>query len=175
VKKADKATAQRRVDELLAILLNGGQGWSVFQYVRKKEKERRSIWYVGEDENPLSDHMIRKYLTRAYELMESSFEKSRRTLVRRHIGKLNHLHNRAMKEGELAVARATLRDLAEMQQLLPRPEEALLREVAALKRQLENLEHGDGSPQSPDRTVAVTSRSPQESPLVPGGRPGQSA
>jgi hypothetical protein len=142
--KADKATAERRVNDLLAIVLDGAQGWDVFQYVREKEIEEGSVWFVAEGATPLSDAMIRKYLTRAYRLMESAHEKRRRVLFRRHVAKLNHLYARAVTNGELAVARAVLRDLAEMQRLLPRPEDELRKEVERLKKVLEGLEHDDG-------------------------------
>jgi len=152
--KADKATSEARVNDLLAVVLDGAQGWDVFQYVREKEADPESAWFVAEGTTPLSDAMIRKYLTRTYKLMESAHEKSRSRLLRRHIAKLNHLYARATTNGELAVARAVLRDLAEMQRLLPRPEDDLRREVEALKKQLERVEHGDGNLASGGRGTA---------------------
>jgi hypothetical protein len=149
--KADKATAERRVNDLLAIVLDGAQGWDVFQYVREKEAEEGSVWFVLQGATPLSDGMIRKYLTRAYRLMESAHEKSRRRLFRRHVARLNHLYARATTAGELSVARAVLRDLAEMQRLLPRPEDELRREVERLKKLLEGMDRGDGNLEGRDR------------------------
>lgn len=111
---ASKAIAEARVGELLAILLDGAQSWDAFQFVREKEKEPESVWHVPEDATPLSDAMIRKYVTRAYKLMDGAFEKSRGKLLRRHVAKLHHLYGRATTSGELSVARAVLRDLGDI-------------------------------------------------------------
>jgi hypothetical protein len=140
--KADKATATRRVHDLLAVVLDGAQGWDVFQYVRTQEQQEGTVWFVGDAATPLSDAMIRKYLTRTYKLLESAQEKSRRRLLRRHVARLNHLYARATTTGELSVARAVLRDLAEIQRLLPRPEDELRREIEELKKMLGEVEHG---------------------------------
>ena len=123
-----------RTTEVLALALEGAQGWDVLQYVRGKEKESGSVWFVPPGEKSLSEEMVRKYLTRAYGLMEAAHEKRRRKLFRRHVAKLNHLYQKANWASELSVARAILHDLAEMQRLLPKPEEELRKEVARLAK-----------------------------------------
>ncbi len=116
---ASKALAEQRVTELLSILLDGAQSWDAFQFVRTKEKEDGSAWFVARDATPLSDAMIRKYLGRAYKLMESAHEKSRKRLFRRHVARLNHLFGRATTTGELSVARAVLRRPSRDSALVP--------------------------------------------------------
>src|SRR5262245_56453076 len=87
--KADKALAEARVNDLLAVVLDGGRRWDVVEYVRTQEQEAGSLWFVAEGATPLSDAMIRKYLTRTYKVLESAHEKNRQRLFRHHVAKLN--------------------------------------------------------------------------------------
>jgi hypothetical protein len=143
--KTDKALAERRVNELLSIVLDGAQGFNVFQYVRRKEQEPESAWFVAQDASPLSDAMIRKYLTRAYKAMESAHEKSRGKQRRRHIAKLNYVYAIALRTGELSVARATLKDLAEVERLLPSPADEIQKQIDELKRQIREEKENNGN------------------------------
>jgi hypothetical protein len=63
--KADQALSARRVSEILQIRLDGARIWDVLDYVREKEAEQDSAWFVGPDAKPLSDSMIRKYQEKA--------------------------------------------------------------------------------------------------------------
>jgi hypothetical protein len=135
-KKVNKAVAQQRTDDVLRILLDGAMLHDVISFVREKEKETGSPWFVEKDATPLSEAMIRKYIERGYELIDELHEKSRSRLLRRHVARLNHLYGRAMVSGELSVARAVLRDLAEAQRLLPKPEDELRAELAELRAML---------------------------------------
>jgi hypothetical protein len=155
---ASKAVAEARVNEILLILLDNAQSWDAFHYVRKMEKEEGSIWFVPEGATPLSDAMIRKYLTRAYKAMESAHEKRRGKLIRRHIARLNHLLGKCMTTGEWSVARATLRDLAEMQRLLPRPEDELKKELKQLREMLKRTAYGSGNTQTGDSPASPADR-----------------
>src|SRR5262249_49154062 len=143
--KADKALAARRVDDVLRIRLDGARWWDVRDFVREKEKEEGSAWFVAAGDKPLSDAMIRKYQERADRLVDQEHEKSRKRLFRRHVARLNHLYGRATTTGELSVARAILRDLAEMQRLLPRPEDELEKEVRQLREMLKGITDGPGN------------------------------
>ncbi len=143
--RADKALVARRVNDLLRIRLDGAERWDVCDYVRQKEAEEGSAWHVGKDGTPLSDSQIWRYLQRADQEIERSFERSRKRLIRRHVAQLRHLYARAATNGELSVARAILRDLAEIQRLMPNPADQLQRAVDDLTRRLHELEQNDGN------------------------------
>jgi hypothetical protein len=108
--KADKALAARRVEDLLRIRLDGAEFWNVREYVREKEKEEGSAWFVAEDGTALSDSQIRRYQTQADALMMASHERSRNKLFRRHLAQRRSLYARAVLTGEIRTALACLRD-----------------------------------------------------------------
>src|SRR5262245_56161278 len=112
--KADKALAARRAEDILRIRLDGAEWWDVREFVREKEKEQGSAWFVGEGETPSSDSMIRKYQERADALMMQAHEKSRKKLLRRHLAQRRNLYARAVTTGDLRTALACLRDEGEM-------------------------------------------------------------
>jgi hypothetical protein len=140
--RADKALVARRVSDLLRIRLDGAERWDVCDYVRAKEAEADSAWFVAEDATPLSDSQIWRYLQSADAEIARSFERSRKILLRRHVAQLRHLYARAATNGELSVARAVLRDLAELRRLVPRPEDDLRRELDELKKLLDRVKNG---------------------------------
>jgi hypothetical protein len=112
--KADKALAARRVDDILRIRLDGAQWWDVREFVREKEREQGSAWFVADGDKPLSDAMIRKYQEKADRLIELAHEKSRRKLFRRHLAQRRNLYARATTTGDLRTALACLRDEGEL-------------------------------------------------------------
>jgi hypothetical protein len=120
--KADKALAARRTEDILRIRLDGAEFWNVREYMREKEKEDGSAWFLAEGETPLSDSQIRRYQTQADKLMTASHERSRNKLFRRHLAQRRSLYARAVTTGEIRTALACLRDEAEMLGLYsPRP------------------------------------------------------
>jgi hypothetical protein len=112
--KADKALAARRVDDVLRIRLDGAQFWDVREFVREKEKEPGSAWFLAAGEGPLSDSQIRRYQQKADRLAHESHERSRGRLFRRHLAQRRHLYARATTTGELRTALACLRDEGEL-------------------------------------------------------------
>src|SRR5262245_731680 len=117
--KADKALVARRVDEVLRIRLDGAQFWDVREFVREKEKQEGSAWFVGEGGKPLSDSQIRRYQTQADKLLEQAHERSRRKLFRRHLAQRRHLYARAVTSGDLRTALACTQDEAKLLGLYP--------------------------------------------------------
>jgi hypothetical protein len=117
--KADKALAARRVDEILQIRLDGAQWWDVREYVREKEQEQGSAWYVAPGGKLLSDAMIRKYQEKADKIVQQSHEKSRKKLLRRHLAWRRHLYGKAVNAGDYRAALAAARDEAELLGLYP--------------------------------------------------------
>jgi hypothetical protein len=145
MERASKPLVSKRVNDLVRVRLDGGQRWDVCDYVRQQESNAESPWHVAEGGSPLSNSQIWRYMKKADERIERSFERSRKILLKRHVAKLNHLYARATTSGEISVARAILRDLAEIRRLLPNPADALQRMVDDLTRRLAQLEAKDGS------------------------------
>jgi hypothetical protein len=112
--KADKALSARRVEDVLRIRLDGAEWWDVREFVREKEKEQGSAWFLADGQEPLSDSQIRRYQQRADALMMQSHERSRRKLFRRHLAQRRNLFARANTTGDLRTALACLRDEGEL-------------------------------------------------------------
>jgi hypothetical protein len=117
--KADKALALRRVDDILRIRLDGAQWWDVREFVREKEKEPGSAWFLADGEPPLSDGQIRRYQQQADRLAYESHERSRRKLFRRHLAQRRHLYGRAVTTGDIRTALACAQDEARLLGLYP--------------------------------------------------------
>jgi hypothetical protein len=112
--RADKAQVARRIDDVLRIRLDGAEFWDVREFVREKEKEAGSAWFLAEGEGPLSDGQIRRYQQRADRLMLASHERSRKKLFRRHLAQRRNLYARAATTGDLRVALACLESEAKL-------------------------------------------------------------
>jgi hypothetical protein len=117
--QADALKTQRRVDDVLRIRLDGAEWWDVVAFVRGKQADEASPWYVPPDGKPLCESMIRIYQRRADELILSAHEKSRRKLFRRHLAQRRHLYAKAATSGDLRSALACLQDEAKMLGLYP--------------------------------------------------------
>ena len=117
--KADKALVARRVDDLLHVLLDGARWWDVLEFVRAREKEQASAWFVADGDNPLSDSQIRRYQQAANKQIDESFERSRKKNIRQHVAQVRNLFARAVTTGDLRTALACRRDLGEMMGLYP--------------------------------------------------------
>jgi hypothetical protein len=117
--RADKAQVARRIDDILRIRLDGAEFWDVREFVREKEKEQRSAWFLAEGEEPLSDGQIRRYQQKADRLMLQSHERNRKKLLRRHLAQRRNLYARATTTGDIRTALAVLQDEAKLEGLYP--------------------------------------------------------
>jgi hypothetical protein len=117
--KADKALVERRVTDLLRIRLDGAQLWDVCEYVREKEAEPGSAWFVAEGASPLSQSQIGRYLQKADHLVFESHERSRKKLLRRHLAQRRNLYARAVRTGDVGTALRVLDSEAELLGLFP--------------------------------------------------------
>ena len=123
--KADKALAARRAEDILRIRLDGAEFWDVVEFVREKEKETGSAWFLEEGATPLSEGMIRKYQECADRLMMNAHEKSRKKLFRRHLAQRRNLYARAATSGDIRTALACLDSEADLLGLYPPKKTAL--------------------------------------------------
>ena len=62
--KPTQATIRQRVEELLAIRLDGAQFWDVRQYVSEKQAAAEPPWTIPEGGRPLCDRTLWRYLAR---------------------------------------------------------------------------------------------------------------
>jgi hypothetical protein len=117
--KPTKATVQQRVEELLAIRLDGAQFWDLWQYVAEKQAEGAAPWTVPVGGKPISQRTLWRYLARTDRLIAEACREGRRKLLRRHLAQRKHLYARAVNQGDVRSALAVLRDEAELHGLYP--------------------------------------------------------
>jgi hypothetical protein len=115
--KATKAIVQLRVDEILAIRLDGAEFWDVREYAREKEQEDGSPWKLDEGQKPLCDGQLWRYIARADKMIGESCRASRKKLLRRHLAQRRSLYAKSVSSGDFRAALACLRDEAELQGL----------------------------------------------------------
>lgn len=118
--RADKALVQRRQDDILRIRLDGAQWVDVRDFVRVKEKEPGSNWFLSEGENPMSEGMIRRYQQRADREMVRTHERSRKKAYYRHLAQRKNLYARATLAGDTRTALSILQDEAHILGLYPK-------------------------------------------------------
>jgi hypothetical protein len=137
--KATKATVRARVDDILRVILDGAEPWQIGPYVAEQEQAGAAPWTVPEGGKPLSRRQIRRYVSWAERLLAASCRTDRDKLLRKHAAQRRNLYARALNSGQLNVALAVLRDLAELQGLYPSADDELRREAEALRKQLAEL------------------------------------
>lgn len=121
--KTNKATAiqtRQRIDEVLRIRLDGAESWDVREYVREKEKEPGSVWFLSDGEAPMSDTHIWRYISWAGDALAESNEKSRKRLRERHLAQRRNLYAKATTAGDYRTALAVLADEAKLLGLYPK-------------------------------------------------------
>src|SRR5215469_7170295 len=117
--RATKAQIQARVEEVLAIRMDGAEFWHVREYAREKEQEEGSAWQLDEGQKPLSDGQLWRYIAKADRLIAESCRASRKKLLRRHLAQRRNLFAKAVSAGDYRTALAVARDEAELQGLYP--------------------------------------------------------
>jgi hypothetical protein len=134
------ATAARRAEEVLRIILDGAQWIDICEFVREREAEEGSLWQLPEGGKPLSNSQIRRYVARATAMIAQSCRASRKNLLRRHLAQRRNLYAKAVLQGDVKAALAVLRDEAALLNLYPQPDSELAAQVAELKRMLAEAE-----------------------------------
>jgi hypothetical protein len=127
--RASKATVAQRVEQVLQIVLLGGELADLRNYATEKK------WHV-------SDSQLYRYQQRAMELCVAQRERDREKLFARMTLQLRAIYARAMEGGDLRVARAVLRDEADLFGLGPRSNAEIAEEVEDLRKQVEAYKNG---------------------------------
>jgi hypothetical protein len=117
--RANKATVQRRVEEVLRIRLDGAEFWDVREYAREKEAETGSVWELPEGGKPLSDGQLWRYIGQADKLIASSCRASGKKLLRNHLAQRRNLYAKAVAAGDYRTALTIKKDEAELLGLYP--------------------------------------------------------
>ena len=147
--KANKATIQARVDDVLRIQLDGAEFPDVRQYVAEQEAKGVAPWTIPEGGKPVSERQLWRYVALSDRLLRDSALTNRKKRLRLHFARRKSLYARAIATGQLNVALAVLKDLAELEGFyggeLARQVEELRREIEALKRQSHD-DNGDPPP-----------------------------
>ncbi len=104
--KATKAEVWQRVNEVLAIRLDGAEFHDILQYAAEKG------WGVGE-------RQLWNYVRAADKLLVERLERDRDKLFARHVGQRRALLGRCVTAGDYSTASRILRDEAELLGLYP--------------------------------------------------------
>jgi hypothetical protein len=104
--RSSKAELRKRLSEVLALRLQGGELHDLVQYSSEQG------WKVGV-------RMLQKYIAQTDKMIEQSLEKDRGKLLNRHILQRQALFAKAVAVNDYATAKGILKDLAELQGLYP--------------------------------------------------------
>jgi hypothetical protein len=118
-KRPGRAAIQARTEEILRIRLDGAEIWDLREYVREKQTDPNSPWFLPEGQKPLSDSQLWRYLAKSDRLIAESCRASRKKLLRRHLAQRRNLYAKAVSAGDYRTALAVVRDEAELQGLYP--------------------------------------------------------
>ncbi|HEY3788467.1 MAG TPA: hypothetical protein VGL71_06410 [Urbifossiella sp.] len=122
-RKADAATIQGRIDEVLRIRIDGAAFHDVQQYSAEKG-------WGGKPGEGLSERQIREYMGRADKMLADRQEQRRRLIIGQHLARRDSLYARAVNAADHRTALAVLDSTAKLQGLFT--DERQLRELAKL-------------------------------------------
>ena len=106
--KATKTEIQKRVEEILAIRLQGAEFTDIRQYASEQEPP----WNV-------SDRQLWRYIQAGDRILADTIEKDRTRLFNRHIAQRRALYAKAIQAGDFRASLAIVQDEATLQGLYP--------------------------------------------------------
>jgi len=145
--KATKAQVRQRVEEVLAIILDGASFVQIRQYVSEKQEANEAPW-TAPDGKPLSDRTLWRYIAEANKLIAESCRETRKRTLQRHLAQRRNLYARAVNTGDYSAALRCLRDEAALLDLYPNQQDQLQeqeRRIHALERELTRRETRDAN------------------------------
>jgi hypothetical protein len=123
--RATQALSKRRLHELAQLLLEQPR-LSIFHYVREKESEPGSLWFIDGGQ-PLTLSQVYRYIQRAEKMLGERFGRDLQGAVSTHLGRLERLYREAVLDGDKRLALSALNSQRESLKLLgafPREEVA---------------------------------------------------
>src|SRR6185436_9408879 len=112
--KSTKVEILRRVEQVMKIILFGGEFSDIRQYSSEKdENTKRPRWGV-------CDRTLHTYQQQAYELIEQQVEKRRDRIFARHVQQRRQMLALAMEAGDLSTALQIVKDEAALHGIYPK-------------------------------------------------------
>jgi hypothetical protein len=102
-----------RVREVAVALLEGVPGFDINRWVRQREADQASAFFVAADRQPLSGEMVRIYVKKAKALIVKTF-RERREVLPMNLGKREILFKKAMEGENYRLALEIIQDTDEL-------------------------------------------------------------
>lgn len=116
------AVAAARVNEILHLILDGAQApFDIREYVREMERTPANVWTLKKGAKPLSESQLRRYVAAAYQEIRESCRASAKKVFRRHLTQRRNVYAKAIAQGDLRAALASLDSEAKLLGLFPAP------------------------------------------------------
>jgi hypothetical protein len=119
--KATRAQTHLRITEILRVRLDGAKEWDVSEYVREQEQMDGSPWKLADEDKPLSDRQIRRYIERADAIVAQSTRESRKRSLLWHLAQRANLYAKAVNAGDMRTALAVADSEARLRGLFDTP------------------------------------------------------
>ena len=113
--KSTRSETMQRVEQVMLIMLDGGELHDIREFA-KSTGEGKTPWNV-------STSSLRRYMEKAWKLIERSREKDRGKLFARHIQSRRRMQAKALEQGDIRAAHALARDIAELEGMYPQKKE----------------------------------------------------
>jgi len=125
--KSTKVEILRRVEQVMKIILFGGEFSDIRQYSSEKdENTKRPRWGV-------CDRTLHTYQQQAYELIEQQVEKRRDRIFARHVQQRRQMLALAMEAGDLSTALQIVKDEAALHGIYPKTNVAVTLESVTME------------------------------------------
>jgi hypothetical protein len=135
--KPTKATLQQRLDEILAIRLDGATFFDVRRYVAEQEAEGKEPWTIALGGKHVSERTLWRYIEKTDRMIAQTCREGRKRLLRRHLAQRRALYAKCVNMGDMRAALACLDSEAKLAGLFDdevnRLIEQLQKEIAELK------------------------------------------
>jgi hypothetical protein len=119
-RRPGKEIIAARVREIANVLLDGAvPGLDVVDFIRQRETETDSPFFLGDDRQPLSYSQCRKIIKQAQRLISDTVKEDRQNLIDLHLARLRNLYAKAVAIADYRCALSILQDEAQLCGLYP--------------------------------------------------------
>jgi hypothetical protein len=119
-RRPGKEVSAARVREVANVLLDGAvPGLDVLDFIREREADQDSPFYVTEDRRPLSYSQCRKIIKRAQNLIGETIKQDREKLLDLHLARRRNLYAKAVAIADYRCALSILQDECELLGMYP--------------------------------------------------------
>jgi hypothetical protein len=114
-----KDVKQCRIEEVARCILDGAMNGDVMAFIRQREGDEASAFFVGEGRKPLSYSQLTRYIVGAKKLIAKTVEEDRQELIGKHVAMRRHLYARAVSRDDVRAALSILDSEANLLGLFP--------------------------------------------------------